>query len=419
MFYIITPTGQVSLHVLEKCVFARLEYLHLLHEGKAHEFGGNFEYLLENSVYDRIGHFTLRLLSSVSEDLCNYWIVREILLFQTRLNYILPRQLRRLFRNILYQLRLLTDNEKLINKTLIDVCSLFSKSSVFKHLISKDHSKACNLFVTKVRYELVPDLIKRRKLDLNAGYAIVHCSKWKSTLTSLFSTYITKELACIKSKAQYTINHDTRLDYLYHKIHCKIFQVNHVYGHITRENIDIEMKYFPPCMQHLHTKLRSTHRLSHYARLYYSLFLKDGGMHLEDAVNYWKEEYSKPHSCSSVCLHNWQSNERKFIYSIRHLYGLEGSQKNYKSPTCNSICMNISSPMYEGGCPFKHFDMNTLKNLLCLSLSDNKVTGLLQTISSDNPQAACAEFFKMLNQNRNDIVINSPLQYYLTMINQM
>ncbi|CAK9803543.1 hypothetical protein ANTPLA_LOCUS3670 [Anthophora plagiata] len=149
MFYIITPTGQVSLHVLEKCVFARLEYLHLLHEGKAHEFGGNFEYLLENSVYDRIGHFTLRLLSSVSEDLCNYWIVREILLFQTRLNYILPRQLRRLFRNILYQLRLLTDNEKLINKTLIDVCSLFSKSSVFKHLISKDHSKACNLFVTK------------------------------------------------------------------------------------------------------------------------------------------------------------------------------------------------------------------------------------------------------------------------------
>ncbi|CAK9828907.1 DNA primase large subunit [Anthophora retusa] len=360
MFYIITPTGQVSLHVLEKCVFARLEYLRLLHEGKAHEFGDNFEYLLENSIYDRIGHFTLRLLSSVSEDLCNYWIVREILLFQTRLNYILPRH-------------------------------LFSKSSVFNHLVSKDHSKACNLFVTKVRYELVPDLIKRRKLDLNAGYAIVHCSKWKSILTSLFSTYITKELACIKSKAQYTINHDTRLDYLYHKIHCKIFQVNHVYGHITRENIDIEMKYFPPY----------------------------GGMHLEDAVNYWKEEYSKPHSCSSVCLHNWQSNERKFIYSIRHLYGLEGSRKNYKSPTCNSICMNISSPMYEGGCPFKHFDMNTLKSLLCLSLSNDKVTGLLQTISSDNPQASCAEFFKMLNQDRNEIVISSPLQYYLTMIDQI
>lgn len=60
MFYIKTPTGQVSLHVLEKCVFARLEYLQLLYQAKADEFNGNFEYLLENSVYDKIGHFALR-----------------------------------------------------------------------------------------------------------------------------------------------------------------------------------------------------------------------------------------------------------------------------------------------------------------------------------------------------------------------
>ncbi|XP_034179821.2 DNA primase large subunit isoform X1 [Osmia lignaria lignaria] len=420
MFYIQAPSGQVSLHVLEKCVMVRLEYLKLLYEGKADEFNDNFEYLLENSVYDKVGHFTLRLLASTSQDLYDYWIARKILFFKTRLNHILPRQLYRLLRSILCQLRLFPNKEKLINRTLIDLCNLFLKPSVFKHLVSKSNTENCRLVEAKVRYELVPDLIRKRKLDLNAGFAVVHCSKWKEVILSLFKTYITKELMLMKTNAQCTINQDIRLDYLYQKVHCKIFQNSHIHGRISKDNIDIEAKNFPLCMQHLHMKLRNVHRLSHYARWHYSLFLKDGGMHLEDAINYWKEEYSKPHSCSSICSHNWQSNEKKFIYSIRHLYGLEGSRKNYNSPSCKLMSVNISSPMYEGGCPFKHFDINTLQNLLCLSLPNDQVTKLLKTISPHNPQNSCAQFFKLLSQTNNDnIIIGSPLQYYLKMINQV
>ncbi|XP_012341060.2 probable DNA primase large subunit [Apis florea] len=195
MFYIKAPTGQISFHILEKCILDRLEYLQLLYENKSHEFNGDFEYLLENSAYDKIGHFILRL------------------------------------------------------------------------------------------------------------------------------------------------------------------------------------------------------------------FLKYGGMQLEDAINYWKEEYSKPHTCSSTCSHNWQMNERKFIYSIRHFYGLEGSKKNYKSPSCKMMCTSASSPIYEGGCPFKNFDINILKNLLCLSLSNDYITKVLNTISSQNPQTACAEFFKILNQKKKIILL--------------
>ena len=419
MFYIKVPTGQVSLHVLEKCVFVRLEYLQLLHQGKAHEFNGNFEYLLEHSVYDKIGHFTWRLLASASQDLWNYWIARETLLLRSRLDHILPRQLHRLCRSIIWQLRSLASNEKLINRTLIDISTFFLNPTVFKHLTSRKHTGDCRLFRAKVRYELVPDLIRRRKLNLKAGYAIVYCSQWRETLLSLFSTYITKEYVCTKPRAQQSINQDIRLDYLYQKIHGQIFQRGCGYGRISADNIDIEVKNFPLCMQHFHRKLRDTHRLSHYARLHYSLFLKDSGMHIEDAINYWKEEYSKPHLCSSVCSHNWQSSERKFLYSIRHLYGLEGSRKNYKSPNCQFMCANVSGPMYEGGCPFKNFDINILKSLLRLSLSDEQVTNLLTIVSPGNPQSACAEFFKMLNPSNGDnIVIGSPLQYYSTMINQ-
>ena len=93
-------------------------------------------------------------------------------------------------------------------------------------------------------------------------------------------------------------------------------------------------------MQHLHMMLREKHRLSHHARFYYSLFLKECGMKMDDAIVYWRQEYSKPHTCQSGCTHSWQTDERKFLYSIRHLYGLEGGRKNYKTPNCKMICVS-------------------------------------------------------------------------------
>lgn len=60
MFYIIPPNGEIPLYILEDCILTRLDYLKLLSEGSTNGFDGKFEYLLENSVYDKIGHFVLR-----------------------------------------------------------------------------------------------------------------------------------------------------------------------------------------------------------------------------------------------------------------------------------------------------------------------------------------------------------------------
>lgn len=88
----------------------------------------------------------------MSQEICNYWVIRETLLFQTRLNYILPRQLYRLFKSILYQLGELKDKKGLINRTLIDICSFFSKPLVFKHIVAKDHTEDCDFLKTKGIY---------------------------------------------------------------------------------------------------------------------------------------------------------------------------------------------------------------------------------------------------------------------------
>ena len=46
-------------------------------------------------------------------------------------------------------------------------------------------------------------------------------------------------------------------------------------------------------MRHLHDTLRSEHHLRHFGRLQYGLFLKSIGLSLEDALTFWRAEFTK------------------------------------------------------------------------------------------------------------------------------
>jgi DNA primase large subunit len=65
-------------------------------------------------------------------------------------------------------------------------------------------------------------------------------------------------------------------------------------------------------------------------------------MPLNEALAFWRKELSMPachkHGTKHAgCTHSWQTDERKFTYSVRHLYGLEGARKNYAAPSCATI----------------------------------------------------------------------------------
>lgn len=107
---------------------------------------------------------------------------------------------------------------------------------------------------------------------------------------------------------------------------------------MTAQDVNARSVYFPPCMAHLYKVLQSRHRLNHEARRQFTLFLKDAGMPVEEALNFWSTEYSQPSSeCGSGCTHSWQKDARRYRYSIRHMYGLEGGRYTYSVPSCSYI----------------------------------------------------------------------------------
>ncbi|EPY73223.1 hypothetical protein CB1_025522025 [Camelus ferus] len=63
-------------------------------------------------------------------------------------------------------------------------------------------------------------------------------------------------------------------------------------GKISLDQIDsLSTKSFPPCMRQLHKALRENHHLRHGGRMQYGLFLKGIGLTLEQALQFWKQEF--------------------------------------------------------------------------------------------------------------------------------
>jgi DNA primase large subunit len=51
-------------------------------------------------------------------------------------------------------------------------------------------------------------------------------------------------------------------------------------------------KSFPPCMKTLHSALKNHHHLKHYGRLQLGLFIKSLGLGLDEAIMFWKQEFT-------------------------------------------------------------------------------------------------------------------------------
>lgn len=126
-------------------------------------------------------------------------------------------------------------------------------------------------------------------------------------------------------------------------------------AHIIPEMIDdLSKESFPPCMRSIHESLRKEHHLRHYGRLHYGLFLKSVGLSLDDALKFFRDEFTQ-----KVTPERFQ---RDYAYNIRYNYGKEGKRTNMSPFGCNKIINeNTPGPSDTHGCPFKHYDTSNLR----------------------------------------------------------
>jgi len=107
--------------------------------------------------------------------------------------------------------------------------------------------------------------------------------------------------------------------------------------------------------------------------------------------------------------------EKMYAYQIRHNYGQEGNQKDYRPASCANILMNF--PMLNDchGCPFRISKSHTLVKQICaLEILEVSSKSIVDVAKSGNYQLACAQVFDLVfGRVPKFEIVEHPNVYYL------
>jgi DNA primase large subunit len=145
--------------------------------------------------------------------------------------------------------------------------------------------------------------------------------------------------------------------------------------------IDRAAACFPPCMRRLHHTLRTTHHLKHESRFVYQLFLKGAGLAVGETLGLFEREFLQVKTPDVI-------KKKGYLYSIRHLYGLEGSRIDRKPHTCAQIISKHSGkcPMAQAATLGDELDVVGVPQVV----RENFTRGGGAAVTAANAQAACA-----------------------------
>ena len=164
---------------------------------------------------------------------------------------------------------------------------------------------------------------------------------------------------------------------------------------------------FPMCQRHANDVLVENHHLKHGARMQFGLFLKGIGLKLEDALLFWRSEFTKSMGADKF--------EKNYAYNIRHNYGKEGKRTDYTPYSCMKIIMSSAPAAGDAhGCPFRHSDQDTLRvRMHAYKLAPKAITEISQLVAGSHYQLACVKYFEAThNVDNAEFVLSHPNQYY-------
>lgn len=420
--YLDTPTEQIDIEEFQELAVERVKLLRILEtvsvrstkdmsfkEAVIEEMTKqNVKYFLplvkgyadyECRRRDHLSHFILRLSYCRSEEYRRWFLARELEFFRLKFTNMERKE------DILIFLK-----KNQLNYTPI---SDDEKKSMTGDLIN---STARNITlettnVYKVLFQQVLDLVKGRKVYVKAGFAYVPHQDFISILTSIFRSKLSHALSICAANIS-NLESDERLARILKGLHTSYtgndFSVKDAKDHVPLSALDaLSQKSFPLCMRIMHECFKRTHHLRYNARLQYGLFLKGIGVTLEDSMKFWRDGFTQNPEIDA------EKFEKRYAYNVRHSYGKEGKRANYTPHSCLKIINTSVGPGENHGCPFKHYDVNNLRQKLqSYNLSVSDISEVVDLSSRGHYQLACTRYFEITHNVHNAKGINHPNLYF-------
>ena len=260
----------------------------------------------------------------------------------------------------------------------------------------------------KVPFTEALDLVMTRQCYVAGGYAYVPQQRLFVILVARFRVLLSKSL----TQASLAFTHITGVEES-SRIAPLLYTMNSQYtgrsydashrpsgpSSFDGSNVDDFVQNMPLCMSQLHKGLQSDHKLKHWGRLQYGLFLKGAGLTMEDSMLFFQKEFTKIMSSEKF--------QKEYAYNIRHMYGKEGKRADYTPYNCTKVILG-NPPQGSGdhhGCPFKHYDDDHLSALLnklhIIGQGDREA--ILNHKRMKNFSLACIKHFEATHPNYSSV----------------
>ncbi|CAN0907619.1 Probable DNA primase large subunit [Linum grandiflorum] len=356
----------------------------------------------EVSNKDIISHFVLRLVYCRTEDLRKWFLSMETTLFRHRFR----------LQNADAQRALLSEFHLPYKAVSAEEFEVIFSSCLYADVTLLLFFFAADAIFYKVPFEEVPELVAGRRVFLRLGYAYVAMSQVVSLVATQFRSLLSKALTLTNRKWISSIREQERdrltpiVEALSTSYLGPDYSQGRELGDISLKDIDIVAKSsFPLCMSHLFDKLREDHHLKHWGRMQLGRFLKGVGLKLDDALAFWKAEFSQKVGAERF--------DKEYAYSIRHNYGKEGKRMDYAPYSCQKIISLTPSVGDHHGCPYRHFSQDNLRAALCkMGVGSSGVEDVMDKVRNKHYQLACTLTFEAIHGCQNDAGINHPNQYF-------
>ncbi|KAH9708128.1 DNA primase large subunit [Citrus sinensis] len=327
---------------------------------------------------DIISHFVLRLVYCRTEDLRKWFLSMETALYRYR---------------------------------------FLLRSSEAKRALMAEFDLPCKAISRtefEVPFEEVPELVAGRRVYIHKGHAYVAMHQVVSLVVTQFRSNLSKALILTNRKWTSTIREQERdrltpiVEALSMSYLGPDYSQPKEFGEISIKDLDqLARSSFPLCMRHLFDKyvFRRLFTFLLSLTLCVSLYAKGVGLRMEDALAFWKAEFSQKVGAERF--------DKEYAYSIRHNYGKEGKRTDYTPYSCQKIISLTPGVGDHHGCPYRHFSEENLSAALGrMGVGSRAMEDVLDKVRNRHYQLACTLTFEAVHGSSCDAGINHPNQYF-------